>query len=79
MTTTAVRRRFPTISEEMMLAVDKADSAQFSRDEILAPTDWVLLNYLMDSRTGLGRFQEVPGQQLPVDDGPDRLLPQPRY
>ncbi|MES2090080.1 MAG: exopolyphosphatase [Pseudomonadota bacterium] len=49
---------FPRISDDMMVAVDKADSAQFSRDEILNPTDWVLLNYLMDSRTGLGRFRE---------------------
>jgi nanoRNase/pAp phosphatase (c-di-AMP/oligoRNAs hydrolase) len=50
--------RFPEISVEMMEAVDKADSAQFSRNEILNPTDWVLLNFLMDSRTGLGRFRE---------------------
>lgn len=50
--------RFGNISNEMMDAVDKADSAQFSRDEILNPTGWVLLNYLMDSRTGLGRFRE---------------------
>ena len=42
----------------MMAAVDKADSAQFSRDEILDPGGWVLLNYLMDPRTGLGRFRE---------------------
>ena len=49
---------FPRMSDAMMDAVDKADSAQFSRDEILDPTDWPLLNYLMDSRTGLGRFRE---------------------
>ncbi len=49
---------FPRISEEMMEAVDKSDSAQFTEDEILNPTGWVLLNYLMDSRTGLGRFRE---------------------
>ena len=49
---------FPHISDEMMDAVDKADSAQFSREEILNPSGWVLLNYLMDSRTGLGRFRE---------------------
>ena len=48
---------FPRVSADMMDAVDKADSAQFSRDEILNPTGWVLLNYLMDSRTGLGRFR----------------------
>jgi len=49
---------FPTIADDMMEAVDKSDSAQFSRDEILNPTGWVLLNYLMDARTGLGRFRE---------------------
>ncbi|MEZ5661707.1 MAG: exopolyphosphatase [Burkholderiaceae bacterium] len=52
------RGRFPMVSDAMMEAVDKADSAQFSRDEILDPRDWVLLNYLMDSRTGLGRFRD---------------------
>lgn len=49
---------FPQIADDMMDAVDKADSAQFSREEILNPTGWVLLNYLMDARTGLGRFRE---------------------
>ena len=49
---------FPRISAEMMDAVDKADAAQFSREEVLNPTGWVLLNYLMDARTGLGRFRE---------------------
>lgn len=52
------KARFPSIADEMMEAVDKADSAQFSREEILQPTGWVLLNYLMDARTGLGRFRE---------------------
>lgn len=49
---------FPGISEAMMEAVDKADSAQYAIDEILKPSGWVLLNYLMDARTGLGRFRE---------------------
>lgn len=42
----------------MMVAVDKCDAARLSREEILAPTGWILLNYLMDARTGLGRFRE---------------------
>jgi nanoRNase/pAp phosphatase (c-di-AMP/oligoRNAs hydrolase) len=49
---------FPRIAPDMMAAVDKADSAQFSTQEILDPSDWVLLNFLMDARTGLGRFRE---------------------
>jgi nanoRNase/pAp phosphatase (c-di-AMP/oligoRNAs hydrolase) len=44
--------------EELMAAVDKADAAQFTLGEILHPTGWVLLNFLMDPRTGLGRFRE---------------------
>lgn len=61
--------RFPRITPEMMAAVDKADSAQFTREEILNPTGWVLLNYLMDARTGLGRFRNfrVSNYQLMMD------------
>ena len=49
---------FPRITDQMMTAVDKADSAQYERDDILDPNGWVLLNYLMDARTGLGRFRD---------------------
>jgi nanoRNase/pAp phosphatase (c-di-AMP/oligoRNAs hydrolase) len=61
--------RLPSISGEMMEAVDKADSAQFDQDEVLHPKDWVLLNFLMDSRTGLGRFREfrVSNYQLMME------------
>jgi nanoRNase/pAp phosphatase (c-di-AMP/oligoRNAs hydrolase) len=50
--------RFPRIGEDIMAAVDKADSAQFSVGEILHPEGWPLLNFVMDSRTGLGRFHQ---------------------
>ncbi len=61
--------RFPESFGDMMIAVDKADAAEFSHDEILDPSGWVLLNYLMDSRTGLGRFREfrVSNYQLMMD------------
>jgi nanoRNase/pAp phosphatase (c-di-AMP/oligoRNAs hydrolase) len=52
------REAFPAISETMMAAVDKGDAAQFDLDEILDPQGWDLLNFLMDARTGLGRFKE---------------------
>lgn len=52
------KKTFPHLSEAMLIAVDKADSAQFSREEILFPKDWVLLNYIMDPRTGLGRYHD---------------------
>jgi nanoRNase/pAp phosphatase (c-di-AMP/oligoRNAs hydrolase) len=48
---------FPGI-DELMEAVDKGDAAQFTLGEILHPTGWVLLNFLMDPRTGLGRFRD---------------------
>jgi nanoRNase/pAp phosphatase (c-di-AMP/oligoRNAs hydrolase) len=41
-----------------MAAVDKADAAQFSHDEILEPEGWIFLSFLMDPRTGLGRFRD---------------------
>jgi nanoRNase/pAp phosphatase (c-di-AMP/oligoRNAs hydrolase) len=52
------KKAFPNITDEMMEAVDKADSAQYSHADIVDPKGWVLLNYLMDSRTGLGRFRD---------------------
>jgi nanoRNase/pAp phosphatase (c-di-AMP/oligoRNAs hydrolase) len=52
------KERFPNISDEMMEAVDKADSAGFSMDDVLEPQGWELLSFLMDARTGLGRFRD---------------------
>ncbi|NOH95681.1 exopolyphosphatase [Vibrio sp. 99-70-13A1] len=49
---------FPADWLEMMEAVDKGDSAQFNQDEVLDSQGWNLLNFLMDARTGLGRFRE---------------------
>ncbi len=51
------RARFPNIPEDMIEAVDKSDSAQFNEEEILHPTGWGLLSFIMDARTGLGRFK----------------------
>ncbi len=48
---------FKRVSTEIMEAVDKGDSADFTEEEILHPTGWVLMNFLMDARTGLGRFR----------------------
>ncbi|KQV46744.1 MULTISPECIES: hypothetical protein [unclassified Duganella] len=50
--------KFPSAWNDMMIAVDKGDSAQFNRDEVLNPQGWDLLNFLMDARTGLGRFRD---------------------
>ncbi len=63
------KEKLPNISEDMMIAVDKADSAQFTVEDILNPQGWELLSFLMDSRTGLGRFREftVSNYQLMMD------------
>ncbi|NNF87260.1 MAG: exopolyphosphatase [Acidimicrobiia bacterium] len=50
--------RFPTVSAEMMAAVDKADSAMYELNDIIFPEKWALLNFVMDARTGLGRFRD---------------------
>jgi nanoRNase/pAp phosphatase (c-di-AMP/oligoRNAs hydrolase) len=58
---------FPKVSPELLTAVDKADSAQFDEAEILAPDGWVLLNFILDPRTGLvGQF-EITNEQLMKD------------
>jgi nanoRNase/pAp phosphatase (c-di-AMP/oligoRNAs hydrolase) len=52
------KARFPQVSDAMMNAVDKADAADFSFDDVLSPAGWELLSFLMDARTGLGRFRD---------------------
>jgi nanoRNase/pAp phosphatase (c-di-AMP/oligoRNAs hydrolase) len=52
------REQFPRVPEQLMQAVDKADSAMFALEEITHPTGWILLSFLMDPRTGLGRFRD---------------------
>ena len=44
--------------DEILEAVDKADAAKFSESEILDPHGWILVSFLMDPRTGLGRFRQ---------------------
>jgi nanoRNase/pAp phosphatase (c-di-AMP/oligoRNAs hydrolase) len=51
------KKAFPHVSDELMAVVDKADSANFAQHEILHPSGWTLLSFLMDARTGLGRFK----------------------
>lgn len=49
--------RFSSNLHDLMDAVDKADCTNFSENDVLNPQGWVFLNYLMDPRTGLGRFR----------------------
>ena len=60
-------KAFPKVSSELLDAVDKADSAQFDEAEILAPDGWVLLNFILDPRSGLaGQFQ-ITNEQFMKD------------
>jgi len=60
---------FPEISTELMEAVDKADSADYSEMDILAPEGWTLINFILDPRTGLSRFGDftISNHQLMKD------------
>ncbi len=57
--------RFPNYSD-MMEAVDKVDSGNLTVDEVLNPTGWILIGFLMDPRTGLGRWRQftIPNYKL---------------
>lgn len=50
------KEKFPQY-DELLAAVDKVDSANLTVDDVLHPSPWVLLGYIMDPRTGLGRFR----------------------
>ena len=50
------KERFPNF-DDLMEAVDKVDSGNLTRDEILNPQGWILIGFLMDPRTVLGRFR----------------------
>ncbi|SEB77991.1 exopolyphosphatase [Paenibacillus sp. GP183] len=52
------RDKFGSELDDIMEGVDKADSAQFSKEDILEPQGWDLLSFLMDARTGLGRYRD---------------------
>lgn len=48
--------RFPQFGD-IMEAVDRVDSGKLSLDDVLNPKGWVLIGFLMDPRTGLGRWR----------------------
>ncbi|MCI3927233.1 exopolyphosphatase [Paenibacillus sp. TRM 82003] len=63
------REKFGPQLDDIMLGVDKADAAQFSADDVLNPKGWDLLSFIMDARTGLGRFRDyrISNYQLMED------------
>ncbi len=58
-------KRFPQF-DDMMEAVDKVDSGNLTIEEVLNPKGWILIGFLMDPRTGLGRWRQftVPNYKL---------------
>ncbi len=58
-------KRFPQFGE-MMEAVDKVDSGNLTIDEVMNPKGWILVGFLMDPRTGLGRWRQftIPNYRL---------------
>lgn len=51
-------QKFPARFDEMMAYVDKCDSGQLTGEDIENPQGWVLLSFVMDPRTGLGRYRD---------------------
>ena len=51
------KEQFPQF-DDLMEAVDKVDSGNLTIDEIMNPTGWILVGFLMDPRTGLGRWRQ---------------------
>ena len=60
------QERFGHYYDDMMEAVDKVDSANLTIDEVQNPTGWILIGFLMDPRTGLGRWHNftIPNYKL---------------
>lgn len=61
--------KFPAAFTTMMDAVDKVDAANLTEEDIINPEGWILLGYMMDPRTGLGRYRNyrISNYQLMLD------------
>jgi nanoRNase/pAp phosphatase (c-di-AMP/oligoRNAs hydrolase) len=60
--------KIPARYDAMMRYVDKCDSGDLSLEEIQNPTGWVLLSFVMDPRTGLGRYRDYRISNLALMD-----------
>jgi nanoRNase/pAp phosphatase (c-di-AMP/oligoRNAs hydrolase) len=63
------KKRFAHKYDAMLKAVDKSTTGEFTIEDILQPQNWSLLNFVMDPRTGLGRFKDfrISNYQLMLD------------
>ena len=50
-------------------AVNISDSGNYNYDEVINPEGWILLSFIMDPRTGLGRFKDyrISNYELMMD------------
>ncbi len=53
-----MQEKFPKLFDELLQELDKADTAQFSKDEILNPSGWALFNFILDPKTSFERFHD---------------------
>lgn len=53
-----MEEKFPKIFLETLEALDKADTADFSKEDILNPKGWTLFNFILDPKTSFSRFHE---------------------
>ena len=62
-------KTFGTKFDTLLEAVNKTDSANLSVEEIISAEGWILLSFIMDPRTGLGRFSDyrISNYQLMLD------------
>ena len=49
--------KYPRFAD-MLNAVDRSDSGQLTPEEVLKPAGWILLSFVMDPRTSLGRYKD---------------------
>jgi nanoRNase/pAp phosphatase (c-di-AMP/oligoRNAs hydrolase) len=50
--------KFPARFDKMLTYVDRCDSGSLTPEEVANPEGWVLLSFIMDPRTGLGRYRD---------------------
>ncbi len=51
------REEFPQF-DDLIAAVDKVDDGNLTAGEVLDPQGWILMGFICDPRTGLGRFRD---------------------
>lgn len=53
-----MREKFPNVFDEVLTYLDKADTASFTKEDILDPKGWTLFNFILDPKTSFDRFHQ---------------------